>query len=141
MNLGTRHLLRFRVGHFDTFHEVLGVFSECMVKREKLSMLVERRKLATLLQPNELYSCLAYRAWKLLVDTPGGEYPISQEVMHGVLVPNIHFEVLLCSLVVSPYAIIPSTDQFIINRFHVHTHFTSRVPRNYQHQEYILPLK
>jgi hypothetical protein len=54
MNLGTSHLLRFRVGHRDTFHEVCGVFSECMVKREELSMLVERRELATLLQPNEL---------------------------------------------------------------------------------------
>jgi hypothetical protein len=41
MNLGTSHLLRFRVGHRDTFREVLGVFSECMVKREELSMLVE----------------------------------------------------------------------------------------------------
>ena len=54
MNLGASHLLRFRVGHLDTFREVLSVLSECMVKREELSMLVERRKLATLLQPNEL---------------------------------------------------------------------------------------
>jgi hypothetical protein len=93
MNLGTSHLLRFRVGHLDTFREVLGVLSECMVKREELSMLVERRKLATLLQPNELQCCLAYWAWELPMDTPGAEYPIRQEVMHGVLVPNIHFEV------------------------------------------------
>ena len=42
MKLGTSHLLRFRVGHLDTFREVLGVLSECMVKREELSMLVER---------------------------------------------------------------------------------------------------
>jgi hypothetical protein len=42
MNLGTSHLLRFRVGYLDTFHEVLGVFYECMVKREELLMLVER---------------------------------------------------------------------------------------------------
>jgi hypothetical protein len=41
MNLGTSHLLRFRVSHLDTFCEVLGVFSECVVKREELSMLVE----------------------------------------------------------------------------------------------------
>ena len=54
MNLATSHLLRCRVGHRDTFHEVLGVFSEWMVKREELPMLVERRELATLLQPNEL---------------------------------------------------------------------------------------
>ena len=40
INLGTSHLLRCRVGHHDTFHEVLGVFSEWMVKREELSMLV-----------------------------------------------------------------------------------------------------
>ena len=141
MNLGTSHLLRFRVGHLDTFREVLGVLFECIVKREELSMLVERRKLATLLQPNELQSCLAYRAWELPVDTPGAEYPIRQEVMHGVLVPNIHFEVFLCSSVVSPYPFIPSTDQFIINRLHVHTYFVSQVSRNYQRQEYVLPLK
>jgi hypothetical protein len=54
MNLSTSHLLRFRVGHLDIFHEVLGVLSECVVKREELSMLVEQRKLATLLQSNEL---------------------------------------------------------------------------------------
>ena len=54
MNLGTSHLLRCRVGHRDTFREVLGVLSEYMVKREELSMLIERRKLATLLQINEL---------------------------------------------------------------------------------------
>jgi hypothetical protein len=112
-----------------------------MVKREELSMLVERQKLATLLQPNELQSCLAYRAWELPVDTPGAEYPIHQEVLHGILVPNIHFEVFLCSSVVSPYPFIPSTNQFIINRLHVHTHFVSWVSRNYQRQEYILPLK
>jgi hypothetical protein len=41
MNLGTSHLLRCRVGHRDPFREVLSVFSECMVKREELSMLVE----------------------------------------------------------------------------------------------------
>ena len=54
MNLGTSHLLRCRVDHRDTFREVLGVSSECMVKREELSMLIERRELPTLLQPNEL---------------------------------------------------------------------------------------
>jgi hypothetical protein len=54
MNLGTSHLMRFRVDHLDIFREVLGVLSECMVKREELSMLIERRKLPTLLQPNEL---------------------------------------------------------------------------------------
>jgi hypothetical protein len=112
-----------------------------MVKREELSMLVERRKLATLLQPNELQCCLAYWAWELPMDTPGAEYPIRQEVMHGVLVPNIHFEVFLCSSVVSPHPIIPSFDQFIINRLHVHTHFVSWVSRNYQRQEYVLLLK
>ena len=75
------------------------------------------------------------------MDTPGAGYPIRQKVMHGVLVPNIRFEVFLGSSVVSPYPFIPSTDQFIINRLHVHTHFVSRVSRNYQRQEYVLPLK
>jgi hypothetical protein len=141
MNMGTSHLLRFRVDHLDTFREVLGVLSECMVKREELSMLVKRRKLLTLLQPNELQSFFAYQAWELPVDTPGAKYPICQEVMHRVLVPNIHSKVFLCSLVISPYPFIPSTDQFIINMLHVHTHFVSWVSRNYQRQEYVLLLK
>jgi hypothetical protein len=50
-----------------------------MVKREELSMFVKRRILTTLLQPNELQSCLAYWAWELSMNTPGAEYPIRQE--------------------------------------------------------------
>jgi hypothetical protein len=53
MNLGTSHYLRWRVFHYDTFRKVLDVLSEWMVKREELTMFVERRILATLLQPNE----------------------------------------------------------------------------------------
>jgi hypothetical protein len=52
-----------------------------MLKREELSMFIERRILATLLQPNEQQSCLAYWAWELPVNTPGAEYPIGQEVV------------------------------------------------------------
>jgi hypothetical protein len=58
-------------------------------------MFVERRILATLLQPNEHKTFLAYWAWELPVNTPGAEYPIGQQVMQGVLVPNMHFEVCL----------------------------------------------
>jgi hypothetical protein len=71
MNLGTSPQVRFRVYHFDTFHKALDVFSEWMVKREELMMFVERQILATLLQPCEPHSFLAYWAWKLPVNTLG----------------------------------------------------------------------
>jgi hypothetical protein len=61
--------------------------------------------------------------------------------MHGVLVPNMHFEVCLHSSVVRPYPFLPSTDQFINQRLHVHVHFIPRVSRNYQRHEYVLSLK
>ena len=48
---------RYMRGRY-TFRKVLDVSSECMLNREELSMLVEQRILATLLQPNELHSCL-----------------------------------------------------------------------------------
>jgi hypothetical protein len=73
MNLGTTLDVRFRVSHCDTFHKVLDVLSEWMVRREELTMLVERRILATLLQPNEPHCFLAYWAWELPVNTPGAE--------------------------------------------------------------------
>ena len=115
--------------------------SEWMVKREELSMFVEQRILATLRQPNEHQRHLAYWAWELPVNTPATEYPICQIVMQGVLVPNIHFEVCLCSSVVCPYPFLPSMDQIINQRLHVHTHIISWVFRNYQRQEYVLSLK
>jgi hypothetical protein len=103
-----------------------------MVKREELMMFIERRILATLLQLNEPQTFLAYWAWELPMNTPDAEYPIGQEVMQGVVVPNMNFEPCLCSSVVCPYAFLPSTDQFINHRLHVHTHITPRVSRNYQ---------
>jgi hypothetical protein len=112
-----------------------------MIKREELMMFVKRRILATLLLPNELKSYLAYWAWELLVNTPGAKYPIRQKVMQGVVVPNMHFEVSLCSSVVCPYSFLPSTDQFIKHRLHKHTHIIPRVLRNYPRQEYVLSLK
>jgi hypothetical protein len=81
-----------------------------MVKREALSIFVERRILATLPQPNELQSYLAYWTWEPPVNIPAVEYPICQEVMQGVVVPNMHFEVCLCSSVICPYPFLPSTD-------------------------------
>jgi hypothetical protein len=112
-----------------------------MVKREELTMFVKRRILATLLLPNELQSNLAYWAWELLVNTPGTEYPIRQKVMQGVVVPNMHFEVSLCSSIVCPYPFLPSTDQFIKHKLHKHTHIIPWVLRNYLRQEYVLSLK
>ena len=61
-------------------------------------MFVEQRILATLRQPNELQRSLAYWAWEPIVNTPAVENPIRRQVMQGVLVPNMHFEVCLCSL-------------------------------------------
>jgi hypothetical protein len=110
---GTSLHRRCKVYHRDIFHEVLLVSSECMVTREELPMFVERRILATLLQPNEPKTFLAYWAWELPVNTPGVEYPIGQQVMQGVLVPNMHFEVCLRGPIVRPYPFLPSTDQFI----------------------------
>jgi hypothetical protein len=61
--------------------------------------------------------------------------------MHGVLVPNMHFEVCLRSSVIRQYPFLPSTYQFINQRLHVHTHFIPRVSGNYQRHKYVLPLK
>ena len=132
MNRGTNHHLGCRAFSYYIFHKVLDASSKWMVKREELSMFVERRILATLHQPNEHQRCLAYWAWELPVNTPGAEYPIRQEVMQGVVVPNMHFEVFLCSSVVCSYPFLPSTDQFINHRLHEHTHIILRVSRNYQ---------
>ena len=112
-----------------------------MVKREELSMFVEQRILATLRQPNEQQRRLAYWAWELPVNTPAAENPLCRQVMQGVLVPNMHFEVCLCSSVVCPYPFLPSTDQIINQRLHVHTHIIPQVFWNYQWQEYVLSLK
>jgi hypothetical protein len=141
MNLGTSHHLWCRVCNHDTFSKVLDVSSEWMLNREELSMFIERRILATLLQPNELQSCLAYGAWELAVHTPHAKYPICQEVMQGVLVPNMHGEVCLCSSIVCPYTMVPSMDQFIKQRLHEHTHVIPWVFRNYQRHEHILSLE
>ena len=73
--------------------------------------------------------------------TPGVEYPICQEVMQGVVVPNVHFEGCLCSSIVCPYPFVPSTDRFIKHGLHEHTHITPWVSRNYQRQEYVMSLK
>jgi hypothetical protein len=58
-NLGPSPQAWSRVHHFDTFRKALDVFSEWMVKREELMMFVERRILATLLQPCEPHIFLA----------------------------------------------------------------------------------
>jgi hypothetical protein len=141
MNLGTSHDLRCGIYHYDTFRKVFDVSSECMLKTEELLMFVERRILATLLQPNELQSCLAYWAWELPVNTLGVKYPIRQEVVQGVVVPDMHSEVPLRSSVICPYPFVPSTDQIINQRLHEDTHLTPRVSRNYQRQEYVLSSK
>jgi len=65
MNLGPSPQAWSRVHHFDTFRKTLNVFSKWMVKREELTMFVERRILATLLQPCEPHNFLTYWAWEL----------------------------------------------------------------------------
>ena len=112
-----------------------------MVRREELSMFVERRILATLRQKNEHQRSLAYQTWEPPMNTPAAENPICRQVMQGVLVPNMHLEVCLCSSVVCPYPFLPSIDQIINQRLHVHTHIIPRLFRNYQQQEYVLSLK
>jgi hypothetical protein len=97
MNHSTSHHMGLRVYHYDTFGKVLNVSSKWVVKGEELSMLVERRKLATFLQPNESQTFLTYWAWELPMNTPDVEYLVRKEVMQGVVVPNMHFEVCLCS--------------------------------------------
>jgi hypothetical protein len=68
-HLSTTLHVRFRVCHCDTFHKVLDVLFEWMVRREELTMPVEQRILATLVQPNEPHSFLTYWAR----ETPSGE--------------------------------------------------------------------
>jgi hypothetical protein len=75
------------------------------------------------------------------MNTQGEEWPICREVMHGVLIPNMHFEVFLCTSIVCPYPLLPSMNHFINHRLHVHTHFIPRVSKNYQQQEHVLLLK
>ena len=58
MNLSSEHL-RLRIYHYDTFPKVLNVMPEWMVNREELTVLVKRRILATLLEPDELHTILA----------------------------------------------------------------------------------
>ena len=133
--------MRGRVQNFDTFREVLLIASEWMVKREELSMFVERRIFPTLPQPYEHQSCLAYWARELSVNTPAAEYSIRRQVMQGIMVPNIHPKVSLCSSIVCPNPFLPSTEQIINQGLHVDTHIISRMFRNYQRQEYVLSLE
>ena len=81
MNCGANHHLGCRAFNYYIFHKVLDASSKWMVKREELSMFVERRILATLRQPNEHQRRLAYWAWELPVNTPAVEYPIRWIVM------------------------------------------------------------
>ena len=133
--------MRGKVQNFDTFREVLLIASEWMVKREELSMFVERRIFPTLPQPYEHQSCLAYWARELSVNTPAAEYPIRRQIMEGIMVPNIHSKVCLCSSIICPNHFLPSTEQIINQGLHVDTHIISRMSRNDQRQEYILSLE
>ena len=133
--------MRRRFQNFDTFREILLIASEWMVKREELSMFIERRIFSTLPQPYEHQSCLTYWARKLSVNTPATEYPIRRQVMQGIMVPNIHSKVCLCSSIICPNPFLASTEQIINQGLHVDTHIISRMSRNYQRQEYILSLE
>jgi hypothetical protein len=65
--------VRYRVGDLNPFPEVLDISSKWMFKREELTMLVKRRKLAPPLQINEPHSTPAYWAWELPLNTPRAE--------------------------------------------------------------------
>lgn len=75
------------------------------------------------------------------MDGPAAKYPIRWMVMHGIHVPHSHCEVCLCSPIICPYTLIPSKEQIINQRLHVHTHVITWVSRNYQRQEYVLSFK
>ena len=99
------------------------------------------RILAPLSQPNELRSCLACWAWESSVSTPLIEYAICQEVLVGVVVPDIHSEVCLCRSVVRRHHFLPCLDQIIDQRLHVNTHFIPWMLRNNQRHKYGMSLK
>ena len=119
MNRGTRHYRRCEICNYDTFCEAPNVLPKWMVSREELSMFVERRILTPFPQPNEHQSCLTCWAWELSLSTPATKYPIWWEVMQGVVVPDIHFEVCLCRSVVGPNPFFSCLDQIIDQRLHV----------------------
>jgi len=72
-DLGRALNLRNGVGDLNTFREVLFISSQFMVLRQELTMFVERRILATLVQPGEHHICLACWARELPVNTPRAE--------------------------------------------------------------------
>ena len=115
--------MRGRVQNFDTFREVLFIASEWMVKREELSMFIERIIFSTLPQPYEHQSCLAYWVRELSVNTSAAEYPIHWQIMKGIMVPNIHSKVCLCSSIICPNPFLPSTEQIINQGLQVHTYY------------------
>jgi hypothetical protein len=84
---------------------------------------------------------LAYWAWELSMNTLGWEQPIRQEVMNRVLVPNVHLEGWPFSSVVCPYTFLPSTNLFIPQWLHEHTHITPWVSRNFEGHEYGVSLE
>jgi hypothetical protein len=102
-----------------------------MVKREELSMFVEEY-LPPFINQINFRATLHTGLGNFPINTPTAEYPIGLQVMQGVVVPNMDFEVCLCSLVVCPNPFLPSTDQIINQRVHVHIHIILQVFKNYQ---------
>src|ERR1041385_2450272 len=109
---------------FDNFAfvEVLLVFSKRRLTRQKLSMQVEAGILATRLQPMKLKSSFACWAPELSMNTEASEKRIRRQVMHRVLVPNMHFEGLFASCIVCLEPFVLSLLQFLLKRLHVHIH-------------------
>jgi hypothetical protein len=140
MNFGTSHHCRWAICHYDTFRKVLDIWVEWMVRREKLSMFIEWRIFATLLQPNESKSFLARHGNLLWIHQTQNSPYVGKSCMEYWYL-NMHFEVCLHSSVIRSYPLLPSTDQFINQRLHVHAHFNSRVWRNYERHNYVLSLK
>src|SRR3954471_12493168 len=104
MNLCARQRRCCRVFDNFTFHEILLVFSKWMVHRQELSMQVKAGILSTRRQPMKLKSCFALWAWEPSMHTPGNKKRKCQQIMQGVLVPNIHLKVLfLRCIVLTPF--------------------------------------
>src|SRR3954470_13767657 len=91
-DLFARHRRCCQVFDSFAFDEVLLVFSERMLRRQKLSMQVKAGILATRLQPMKRKSILACWACKPSMNTHAREKRIRRQVMHRVLVPDMHCE-------------------------------------------------
>src|SRR3954467_3019607 len=90
----------------------------------------------------KLKSFLACWAWESSMHTEAREKRIRRQIMHRVLVPNMHCEGFFASCIVCLEPFVPSFLQFILKRLHVHIHILPRIfgPWYYQRQENVFSL-